>query len=211
MANLCESNNKHKWPLQILVNFSKGFEVWGNQHHNHFPPNWNPNIGKMTNWSLKYLYGRGFHGLFQFKFVEYISLKVELSYLFLFPFKLFEISHTSQSIPQKSLNSFLIQLSTSSSNTLLSHTQLKGMKEFSSCYLLDVEFEPISLKSFKFYKAQELWGSTPEHSAYILAGGGSKREVKIEGLTFCKLPLLKLPGSKKTCYYDHSETKCINP
>ena len=44
-----------------------------------------------------------------------------------------------------------------------------------------------------------------------MAGEGLKREAKIEGLTFRKPPLLKLPGSKKTCYYDHSETKCINP
>ena len=176
-----------------------------------FPPNWNPNIGKMTNWSLKHLCRGGFHSFLQSKFVEYISLEVELSYLFLFPSKLFEISRTSQFVLQKSLNSFLIQLSTSSSDTLLSHMQLKGTKEFSSCCLLDVEFEPIPLKSFEFHEAQELWGSTPEHSAYILAGGGSKREVKIERLTFCKPPFLKLPRSKKMCHYDHSETKCINP
>ena len=98
----------------------------------------------------------GFHSLLQSKFVKYISLEVELSYLFLFPSKLFEISHTSQSVPQKSLNSFLIQLSTSSSDTFLFHTQLKGMKEFSSCHPLDVEFELISLKSFEFCEAQEL-------------------------------------------------------
>ena len=165
----------------------------------------------MTNQSLKHLYRGRFHSLLQFKFVEYISLEVELSYFFLFPFKLFEISHTFQSVLQKSLNSFLIQLSTSSSDTLLSYTQLKGTKEFSSCCPLDVEFEPISLKSFEFCEAQELWGSTPEYFAYILAEEGSKREAKIEGLTFHKSPLLKLPGSKKTCHYDHFETKYINP
>ena len=153
MANLCESNDKHKWPLQILVNFSKGFEVQENQHYNHFPSNWNPNISKITNQSLKHLYGGGFHNLLQSKFVEYISLEVELSYLFLFPSKLFEISHTSQFISQKSLNSFLIQLFTLSSNTLLSHMQLKGIKEFSSCHLLDVEFKFISLKNFEFHEA----------------------------------------------------------